>query len=50
MNLTYVTNIPQLCPVKKVLRAVFTTAFQRQQSTSNITVSFLSDSSVHPTT
>ena len=29
MNLTYVTNIPQLCPVKKVLRAVFTTAFQR---------------------
>ena len=28
MNLTYVTNIPQLCPVKKVLRAVFTTAFQ----------------------
>lgn len=27
MNLTYVTNTPQLCPVKKVLRAVFTTAF-----------------------
>ena len=35
MNLTYVTNIPQLCPVKKVLRAVFTTAFHRRISETN---------------